>query len=73
MDKCKDCFLRIVCESAKNDCIACFTKRRGADVKDMLMNYCPLEDLVREKVRERSAFIEETLGRMAFLKDEVGE
>lgn len=39
MDKCKNCFLRIICESAKRDCVECFKERRGADVKDMMSNY----------------------------------
>lgn len=73
MSKCDNCFLRVVCESAKSDCIECFKERRDADVKDMLMNYCPVEDLVHEKVQERAEFIEETLGRMAWLKEGVDE
>jgi len=73
MDKCKECFLRIVCESAKSDCSDCFKKRRGADVKDMLANYCPLGDLVHEKVQERSEFIGDTLDRIAWLKAGVEE
>lgn len=73
MSKCKECFLRIVCESAKSDCIECFKQHRETDVKDMMSNYCPLEEFVHEKVKEHAEFIGDTLDRMAWLKAWVEE
>lgn len=73
MDKCETCFLRVECQSTKSKCGECFKERRGADVKDMLMNYCPLEEFVREKVQEHAHFIEDIFARMEWLKEGVKE
>lgn len=65
--------MRVECESTKSGCVECFKERRDADVKEMMSNYCPLEDLVHEKVQRRAEFIEGTLARMEWLKEEVEE